>query len=181
MTAKKAISLDAAGAALKRKLRRHLKELGYERGPDGELIPPAIDKPAYRAIHGPQRADRLRRYSGLIDCRSMEFLRFFASGADLDVARIEPRIERVRQGMWQSELFRFASLLWQIPVSEGFGRRMRFLVWDQYNEKLLGLLALGDPVFNLRARDQLIGWSSEERAKSLVNVLDAYVIGALPP
>lgn len=180
MTAK-IISLDAAGAILKRKLRRHLRELGYEGGRDGELIPPAIDKATYRAVHAVQRGDRLRRYSELVERRSTEFLDYFASGSDIDVARIAPSLERVRQATWQSEFFRFASLLWQVPVSEGFGRRMRFLVWDQHNGKLIGLLALGDPVFNLHVRDQLIGWSAKERARRLVNILDAYVVGAVPP
>jgi Druantia protein DruA len=39
-------------------------------------------------------------------------------------------------------------------VSRGYGRRMRFLIWDQSNEKLIGLIVLGDPVFNLRVRDE---------------------------
>jgi hypothetical protein len=57
---------------------------------------------------------------------------------------------------------------------------MRFLVWDDYNEKLIGLLALGDPVFNLRVRDEWIGWTVKQREERLVNVLDAYVLGAVP-
>ena len=175
------VTIDTATASLKRKLRRHLKVLGYEKNDRGELIPPAADKPAYRAAHAMQRNDRIARYGDLICRRGNEFLDYFASGSEICVQRIAPELERVRQGTWQSELFRFASLLWQIPVSEGFGRRMRFLVWDQHNRKLLGLLALGDPVFNLRARDQLVGWSASERSKSLVNILDAYVMGAIPP
>jgi hypothetical protein len=58
---------------------------------------------------------------------------------------------------------------------------MRFLVWDDANDKLIGLLALGDPVFNLKARDKWIGWTLEQRKSLLVNVMDAYVLGALPP
>jgi len=54
-------------------------------------------------------------------------------------------------------------------------------VWDDQNEKLIGLIALGDPVFNLRARDDYIGWNAEDRCARLVNILDAYVLGALPP
>ena len=58
---------------------------------------------------------------------------------------------------------------------------MRYLVWDQHNEKLIGLIALGDPVFNLKARDDYVGWDSEARRQRLVNILDAYVLGAVPP
>ncbi len=77
--------------------------------------------------------------------------------------------------------FRLASLTWSVPVSAGFARRLRYLVWDDNNQKLLGIIALGDPVFNLRVRDDPIGWTVKDRAKRLVNVLDAYVLGAVPP
>jgi hypothetical protein len=66
-------------------------------------------------------------------------------------------------------------------VSNGFGRRLRYLVWDNYHDKLIGLIAIGDPVFNLSVRDQLVGWNAKERGDRLVNIMDAYVLGALPP
>jgi hypothetical protein len=58
---------------------------------------------------------------------------------------------------------------------------MRFLVVDQANQKLMGIFALGDPVFNLRVRDEWIGWDVRSREERLVNVMDGYVIGAVPP
>jgi hypothetical protein len=58
---------------------------------------------------------------------------------------------------------------------------MRYVVWDAYHERLVGIIALGDPVFNLSVRDNLIGWSSADRSERLVNLLDAYVLGAVPP
>jgi len=58
---------------------------------------------------------------------------------------------------------------------------MRFLVWDRHNNKLIGLMALGDPVFNLHVRDAYIGWSSDDRKQCLVGMLDAFVLGSLPP
>ncbi|MGH7088325.1 MAG: Druantia anti-phage system protein DruA, partial [Stellaceae bacterium] len=41
--------------------------------------------------------------------------------------------------------------------------------------------AIGDPVFNLHVRDSLIDWTVKDRSKRLVNIMDAYVLGALPP
>ena len=66
-------------------------------------------------------------------------------------------------------------------MSNGFGRRLRYVVWDAHNDKILGLVAIGDPVFNLSVRDMLIGWNANDRRERLVNVMDAYVLGALPP
>ena len=40
---------------------------------------------------------------------------------------------------------------------------------------------MGDPVFNLRVRDEWIGWDQVDRRERLVNLMDAYVVGAVPP
>jgi hypothetical protein len=42
-------------------------------------------------------------------------------------------------------------------------------------------MALGDPVFNLACRDAWIGWDVRQREERLSHVLDAYVLGAVPP
>jgi Domain of unknown function (DUF4338) len=48
-------------------------------------------------------------------------------------------------------------------------------------DKLIGIIALTDPVFNLTVRDSLIGWSSKDRKQRLAFMLDAHVLGAVPP
>jgi hypothetical protein len=78
-------------------------------------------------------------------------------------------------------LFRYVSLHWSIPVSSGYGRRLRFLVIDEQNEKLVGLIGLGDPVFSLSAREEWIGWDREARRERLNHVVEAFVLGAVPP
>ena len=45
----------------------------------------------------------------------------------------------------------------------------------------MGLFGLGDPVFSLGHRDQWIGWNKEDRNERLHHVVDAYVLGAVPP
>ena len=64
----------------------------------------------------------------------------------------------------------------------GYGRRLRFLVLDRaHGDKLIGLIDLADPVFALAARDRWIGWDVETRTHALTNVMDAFVLGAVPP
>lgn len=58
---------------------------------------------------------------------------------------------------------------------------MRFLVIDQSNGKLIGIFALMDPVFNLRVRDDWIGWTVQQRKHRLASVMDAFILGAVPP
>jgi hypothetical protein len=100
---------------------------------------------------------------------------------EIDPAKIKLCLVRIEAGSEDSDLFRLASLTWSVPVSAGYGRRLRYLVWDEHHGKLAGIIALGDPVFNLSVRDNLIGWNSDDRSKRLVNILDAYVLGAVPP
>ena len=138
-------------------------------------------KDAIRALHGYQRNDRLEKNREFLLNRTPALLTHFASGPDVEPECISPVLEKIETGTWQSELFRLASLTWSVPVSNGFGRRLRYLVWDNYNRKLMGLIAIGDPVFNLAVRDNLIGWDGRDRGERLVNIMDAYVLGALPP
>ena len=108
-------------------------------------------------------------------------IKHFAAGRDVNPTAIDPEIVEVKPESIDSRLFRFASLLWSVPVSQGFGRRLRFLVRDRQNGKLIGIFALGDPVFNLSARDNWIGWTHQDRSERLIHVMDAYVVGAVPP
>lgn len=181
MTSARVIALRAREAKLKRKLRAHLKDLGFHKAADGTLVPPALDKETYRSIHSHQRSAKLLAHRDWIEANAGKLGCYFASGRDVKVEAINPRLELIVGGTWQSDLFRLAGLHWQIPISEGYGRRLRFLVWDDNNEKLIGLLALGDAVFNLRARDALIGWDHSRRQEALVHLMDAYVLGSVPP
>jgi Domain of unknown function (DUF4338) len=116
----------------------------------------------------------LRRYEPRLVTR-------LASGSDVDPEKIAPRLVEVQRGSEDELLFRYATLHWSIPVSSGYGRRLRFLVIDENNERLIGLFGLGDPVFNMGVRDRWIGWSADDRKARLHHVMDAFIVGAVPP
>jgi hypothetical protein len=54
-------------------------------------------------------------------------------------------------------------------------------VIDDSNGKLVGLIGLGDPVYSLAPRDEWVGWTPSDRKRRLGNVMDAFVLGAVPP
>jgi len=175
------INLASREANLKRKLRRHLRALGFQKSEGGLFQIEGNSKEVIRTLHAAQREDRLRANRKFISDKAPSLLKHFASGADIKPERISPVLEKIASGTRQGDLFRLASLSWSVPVSNGFGRRIRYLVWDEYNGKLIGLIAIGDPVFNLAVRDNLIGWDVHGRSARLVNIMDAYVLGAVPP
>ena len=175
------IGVNLREANLKRKLREHLHSLGFTRTDEGALRPPGNGKDAIRTLHSAQREERLIASENFVSKKGGKLMHYFASGSDVNPERISPVLERVSSSTWQSDLFRLAALSWSVPVSNGFGRRLRYLVWDQSNGKLMGIIAIGDPVFNLGVRDKFIGWNTHDRGARLVNIMDAYVLGAIPP
>jgi hypothetical protein len=180
MTAK-VVELRAREARLKRRIRQHLKKLGFRRDESGKLVPAGSDKDAYRAVHEEQRLAKIQSNAEWIVRKAPHLSRHFAGGAEVLPELISPELRLVQSGTWEADLFRLASYNWRVPVSEGYGRRMRFIVWDRSNDRLIGLIALGDAVFNQKARDAYIGWDHHQRKSSLVHLMDAYVLGAVPP
>ena len=168
-------------AKLKRAIRTHFTKLGFERANDGTLVLPGEGKNDIRRLHSGQRTEKLQSGAAFLERVSSTLLPHFADGAEIDPARIRLRLVRVHRDTRESDLFRFATLTWSVPVSAGFGRRLRYLVWDDAHDRIAGIVALGDPVFNLSVRDNLIGWNADDRSERLVNLLDAYVLGAVPP
>jgi hypothetical protein len=168
-------------ALLKRSIRAHFTKLGFTKANDGTLVLPGTGKEVVRTLHGSQRAERLEESSAFLARATKHALPHFANGDEIDPSEIRLRLIRVESKSAESDLFRYATLTWSVPVSTGFGRRLRYLVWDDGHDRLVGLIALGDPVFNLAVRDNLIGWTVEDRMERLVGILDAYVLGAVPP
>lgn len=177
----KVVKILAREASLKRKVRQHLRRVGFTKDEKGVLVLPVDSKDAIRAAHQLQRTERLSKQAEFLKGKLPKLSKHFAIGAEVVPTTVKPRLERVRSGTWQADLFKLASLTWSVPVSPGFGRRLRYLVWDDGNERLMGILAIGDPVFNLRSRDEYIGWTGTQRVSQLVHIMDAYVLGAVPP
>ncbi len=177
----KVVTVNPIEMRLKRRIREHLRNLGFARDGSGGLVPPSQEKGVVRTLHRAQRRQVIQETQGLVKSWLPKLDKYFADGTEVNVDTIAPRLERVRSDTWQGDLFRLASFTWSVPVSSGYGRRLRFLVWDDSNGKLIGILAIGDPVFNLAVRDAHIGWTGDDRKQRLVNIMDAYVLGAVPP
>jgi hypothetical protein len=166
---------------LKKLIVASLKEQGFVVEDDRIKLPPGIEKSKIRGLH--ELSVRHKRDSANINLKKKEekLIRYIASGSEINPEKIKPCLVQVVSGSIEELLFRYASLHWSIPVSSGYGRRLRFLVMDSYHEKLIGLIGLGDPIYSLKARDAWIGWGSEEKKQKLSHVMDAFVLGAIPP
>ena len=176
------VSMTTETVGLIEELRKSVVDyLGSLNLPNGNEDRRKLRKDQVRQLHASHRQETASRERDLYRRKRGRILEHFADGTDLDPAKISPEIVEIQPESEDGDLFRIATLLWSVPVSRGYGRRMRFIVRDRQNGKLIGLLALGSPVFNLRARDNWVGWTTEDRRHRLTSVMDAYVVGAVPP
>jgi hypothetical protein len=157
----------------------HLALIGLE--PLAPASNQTYTKDLVRSRHAAQRAEFRESEQQFLARHGRKLLPHFAEGHEVIPGAVEPYISLVHSETEEAHLFRLATLLWSVPVSRGYGRRLRFLVRDRANGKLIGIFALTDPVFNLQARDSWIGWNVDDRRQRLVNVMDAHVAGAVPP
>jgi hypothetical protein len=165
---------------LKELVLDRLKEVGFVITEDGTLCPPWVDKEGLRQIHRPAsqleitaRQDWLRRYLP-------RYLPFFADGSEIIPERVDPILIEVTTEE-QHNLFRVARLLWSIPFSKGYGRRLRFLIKDRANGKLIGLLGLQSPPLSFPARDRLFRYPPGKKTELVNQTMDIQTLGAVPP
>lgn len=174
------MSIEQRKIELKKKVIETLLDQGFSFNEKNELCAPELNKETIRQLHLKSRKHILNKDKTWILKKENKVFNFFADGKDIDFENISPKLMRV-ESTWQSDLFRYATYLWSIPVSRGFGRNIRYLVFDENNGKLIGIFALGDPVISLKSRDEFIGWNRMQKENRLWHVMDAYVLGAIPP
>jgi hypothetical protein len=165
---------------LRERVLRELAEVKGRIDLASEMTDVARAKEQLRSAHQSQKAARLKDSADWILQHEEAALRHFADGTDIDPRRIDPVVVPARTAA-ETNLFRFATLDWSVPVSAGYGRRNRFLVFDRQNDKLIAVFSLGDPVIGQAARDRAIGWDIKRRNTGLYHVYDAFVLGAVEP
>jgi len=138
-------------------------------------------KDSLREIHRPAAIESRTRDLKTIHSNPITLKKYFLHGRLLNPKKIDVQLIPTTKSSEYEDLFKAATTFWSVPISRGYGRRMRFVVLDSYHNSLIGIIGLMDPVFNLSARDKWIGWSLKQKYKRLRSVMDCYVLGAVPP
>lgn len=148
-----------------------------------ELVPPPhYEKSVVRAAMAHARNETIDANSTWIDAHLQLARDNLASGRDALRSEVRPRIE-ICKSQRQNDLFRMFRYYWSSPSSEYVGRRMRLLVRDDGlpDSPVIGIAAIGSSIIHIPARDKWIGWDITTRTDRIIYMMDAYVIGALPP
>jgi len=108
--------------------------------------------------------------------------KYLAKPSDIKISKINPYLVMVEPIAEHQRLWAYAISHWSIPVTNGYGRRIRYFVFDSQNHKLIGIIGLCDPVIGLGVRDEnSIDWTKNQKLKRLYNCMTAYILGAIPP
>lgn len=162
------------------KITQTLKQQGFTIS-KGTLIFDASTKQKIRKLHSTAINHILEKKHDFIKKYDKEFVKsYVANGDEINPEDVEPNLITV-DDLNKSRIFNWIKLHWSIPVSSGYGRRLRYLVTDTTNGKIIGIIGLGDPVFALKDREEFIGWSRETKSRKLKHIMDAFVLGAIPP
>lgn len=167
---------------LKKEIQSRLVEFGFNRDGD-EWRPPQHEdeqKEALRKIHSDRLHTWLLDHNDWIRNNEDRLIEYFADGTEVEPENVKPKLV-VADDQLHRDLFRYAKYQWSLPVQQGWGRGVRYVVKDENNGCVIGIFGLTDPVFNLSSRDEWIGWGIDERENRLKQVMDAYVLGAVPP
>ncbi|MCL1814219.1 MAG: DUF4338 domain-containing protein [Treponema sp.] len=148
-----------------------------------EITPPEYyDKEVIKYSMSIKRMEIINKNKSWIDNHIDYARNNLADGVDVLKSQIQPVIE-VCSTQKQYDLFRLYRYFWSSPYSEYVGRRIKLIIRDAglVNKPVIGIAALGSPIIHIPARDKYIGWNKDTRTKKINYMMDAYVIGALPP
>lgn len=164
--------------ALRTLVRQRLREAGF-RG--RKHLVPGYTKEAFRRVHVQAREHELAKRQPRIEQVWREKGHWFANGSEVDVERIRPRLQVINPEEDWNDLFYLARLTWSLPYSQGFGRRIRCLIWDDHTRSLMGIAGLQSPPLDFPLRDAEVRFPKKQKTFWANQMMDAYVVGAVPP
>jgi hypothetical protein len=175
------MSIDAN--ELRQLIIERLTYLGMTLDERGNITLPQADKEFIRKLHQPATNLELKKNQHWIKANFAKYQHFFARGEEIDPLKITPKLIQVpRCESWQNDLWRLVRYTWSLPYSQGYGRRMRYLVVDENNNKLIGIFALQSPPISFSARDRLFTYKPGDIKTALINqTMDIHTLGAVMP
>lgn len=167
---------------LRYEITRILRKQGYRIKPNGVFVLKQEDKETKRKAHDFAKAERIAKRENFIFEKSELIKRYLINGKDLEIKKIEPQLIEVEPATEEEELFRWWNLIWwSVPYERGYGRQMRFIIWDKYHNVPIGLIGLQSPILSWSVRDDYLGISPKMRDFWVNQSMSAQRIGAFPP
>jgi hypothetical protein len=143
--------------------------------------PDTQNKDILREIHEKARIELLLRHREFLIKKGEKIIdEYFANGSDIVPEKISPKLIPVRtKEEW--DIFKTARFTWSLPFSSGYGRRLCFLIMDEYNGKLIGILGAHSPAIGITLRNEWLNLKGKDKIRKLNETMDIFTLGAVPP
>ena len=99
----------------------------------------------------------------------------------LDIKKISPVLKNVDISKEWEELFFLIRHTWSMPYNKGFGRRLRYVVFDEYHGAVMGIIGLQSPPADLACRDNMFDYPQDKKMELINQTMDIYSLGSVPP
>ena len=110
---------------LKNAVIQSLSEQGYRIQNNMICLPDNLTKADYRAMNKLAVQRNIEKSAPAVRPHENRLIRYIADGKEVCPESICPKIVSVKSNSEHELLFRYACLHWSIPVSSGYGRRLR--------------------------------------------------------
>lgn len=143
--------------------------------------PDTQNKDLLRKMHERARIELLLKHRKFLIEKGEKIIdEYFAEGDDIVPEKISPRLIPVRtKEEW--DIFKTARFTWSLPFSNGYGRRLCFLIMDEYNGKLIGILGAHSPALGIKLRNEWLNLKGKDKVYKLNETMDIFTLGAVPP
>lgn len=138
------------------------------------------DKDYLRKVH-----QSAKKYNGHNSERLLSLLEkykdFLIEPSQLDITKISPVLKNVDSGKQWNEIFFLVRHTWSMPYNKGFGRRLKYVIFDEYHNAIIGIIGLQSPPADLACRDNLFNYPEGRKMELINQTMDIYSLGSVPP
>lgn len=165
---------------LKAKIIQSFEEQGFKYNP--HVRPPQNDKETYRQLQTYSKMEQVQLHRNFLLENFKKVKKYAKNGKDINPKEIKLELRLVKEGSLEEILFRWWNFVWwSVPYQRGYGRMLRFVLWDTAHNAPFGLISLQSPILKISVRDKYLGLTSKELDMWVNRSMQAQRLGALPP
>lgn len=165
---------------LREKILMSFREQGFKYNP--HVRPPQNDKETYMRLQRASKMEQMVIHKKSLSENLNKVKKYARAGKDIDPREIKLEFRLVTEGSLEESLFRWWNFVWwSVPYQRGYGRMLRFMLWDKTHDCPFGLISLQSPVLKMSVRDKYLELPSKEIDVWVNQSMQAQRLGALPP
>jgi hypothetical protein len=165
---------------LKERIIQSFREQGFKYNP--HVRPPQNDKETYKQLQIYSKMEQMQLHRSFLLENLKKVRKYAKSGKDINPSEIKLELKLVKKGSLEEVLFRWWNFVWwSVPYQRGYGRMLRFILWDTTHNAPFGLISLQSPILKISVRDKYLGLPPKELDIWVNQSMQAQRLGALPP